>query len=121
MKKCKRFEDFYLGLVLYFASKRKGMLRRIRRSLLILKEGLAQESIETKDMFITYSRYSRGKASKEEMKIANMQFREVVTSLGLGVLLVLPFAPLTLPIVVKLGQKFGINIIPSAFRKEEEK
>ena len=121
MKKRCRIEDMYLGFVLFLASKRKGMLRRIRGSLLILKEGLAQESVETKEMLITYSRYSRGRATKEELRVANLQFRDVVTSLGLGVLLVLPFAPLTLPIIVKLGKRLGVNIIPSAFRREENK
>ncbi len=120
MFRLKCLENFYLNLLLFFASKKKGMLTRIRRSLLLLKEGLARESIETKEMFTIYRRYSRGIATKEEMKIANNQFREIVTSLGLGVLLVLPFAPLTLPIIVKLGKRFGINIIPSGFRNDDE-
>lgn len=120
MFRLKCIETFYLSLILFFASKKKGMLARIKGSLLVLKEGLARESVETKEMFTIYHRYSRGLATKEEMKIANTQFREIVTSLGLGVLLVLPFAPLTLPIIVKLGKKVGINIIPSGFRKDDE-
>ncbi len=116
MKWMKKIEDIYLNGVLYVASKKKGMLLRLRRSLVILKEGLEQETFETKEMFSIYSRYTQGQATKEEMQIANMQFREILKGLGLGVLLVLPFAPLTLPFVVKLGKKFGIEIIPSSFR-----
>jgi hypothetical protein len=33
----------------------------------------------------------------------------------LGVLAVLPFSPITLPFVVKLGERIGVNVLPSAF------
>lgn len=116
----KYFVELYCNVIIYLASKKSGMLHKIRRALVTLRDGLAQESVETKDMVVIYGRYSRGKATKEEMRIANRQLRDVVSSLGLGVLLVLPFAPLTLPIIVKLGKRFGIDIIPSAFSKEDD-
>ena len=31
---------------------------------------------------------------------------------------VLPFSPITLPFVVKLGEKIGVNVLPSAFMKD---
>ena len=85
------------------------------RGLLAVKKGLAQETHETKVMLSTYNRFTKGQASKEEMKEANQQFLDVIRGLGLGVLAVLPFAPLTLPFVVKLGEKIGVNVLPSAF------
>ena len=30
----------------------------------------------------------------------------------------LPFSPITLPFIVKLGEKIGVNVLPSAFMKE---
>jgi hypothetical protein len=95
----------------------------LTRGLLIVKRGLAQESRETKIMLMTYQRFTKGRASKLEMEEANKQFVDVIRGLGLGVLAVLPFSPITLPFVVKLGEKIGINVLPSAFMlslKEDE-
>jgi hypothetical protein len=87
----------------------------LKRGLLTVKQGLAQESRETKIMLMTYQRFTKGQASKLEMKEANKQFIDVIRGLGLGVLAVLPFSPITLPFVVKLGEKIGVNVLPSAF------
>jgi hypothetical protein len=87
----------------------------LKRGLLTVKQGLAQESRETKIMLMTYQRFTKGQASKLEMKEANKQFLDVIRGLGLGVLAVLPFSPITLPFVVKLGEKIGVNVLPSAF------
>lgn len=97
-----------------FATKRKALFP-IKRGLLAVKRGLAQETQETKAMLITYQRFTIGQASKLEMIEANKQFVDVIRGVGLGVLVVLPFAPLTLPFIVKLGEKIGINVLPSAF------
>ena len=87
----------------------------LKRGLLTVKQGLAQESRETKTMLITYQRFTKGQASKLEMEEANKQFIDVIRGLGLGVLAVLPFSPITLPFVVKLGERIGVNVLPSAF------
>ena len=95
-------------------------LTPIKRSLLAVKQGLAQESRETKVMLSTYKQFTLGKATTEEMEEANKQFVDVVRGLGLGVLAVLPFSPITLPFVVKLGEKLGVNVLPSAFTAESQ-
>lgn len=97
--------------------KRKALIP-LKLGLLAVKRGLAQESRETKVMLITYKRFTRGQASKLEMQQANQQFVDVIRGLGLGVLAILPFAPITLPFVVKLGEKIGVNVLPSAFMKD---
>lgn len=102
------------------AIKRKALIP-IKLGLLAVKKGLAQESRETKIMLITYKRFTKGQATKLEMQEANQQFVDVIRGLGLGVLAVLPFSPITLPFVVKLGQKIGINVLPSAFMKDLQK
>lgn len=117
----KKAQDLYVNLILFFVSKKKGMLRDLRRALLDLKSGLERESVETKAMLKIYSRYTQGRASKEEMKAANEQFAEIVKGLGVGVLLVLPLAPITIPLVVKLGERLGVNIIPTSFRQNSKK
>ena len=104
------------------AVKRKALIP-LKMGLLTVKRGLAQETRETKIMLTTYQRFTKGQASKLEMLEANKQFVDVIRGLGLGVLAVLPFSPITLPFVVKLGEKIGINVLPSAFMtvlKEDE-
>ncbi len=96
------------------AAKHKALIP-LKRSLLAVKQGLAQETRETKVMLNTYKRFTKGQASKLEMEEANKQFVDVIRGLGLGILAVLPFSPITLPFVVKLGERIGINVLPSAF------
>lgn len=120
MKRSNAFHEKYLDLLLYLSSKRRGLKARLIASLLRLKKGLEKEGVETREMFSIYGRYTQGHATKEEMALANKQFMEIVKGLGVGVLLVLPFAPLTLPFVIKLGEGLGVDIIPSSFKDDKE-
>jgi hypothetical protein len=86
-----------------------------------IRKGLAQETVETHEMLKIYISFSQGKASKEEMEVANRQFRDFLKTLGLGAIVVLPFSPITLPLIVKFGKKLGIDVIPSSFKNESEK
>ncbi|WP_404344126.1 hypothetical protein [Pseudoalteromonas mariniglutinosa] len=88
---------------------------RFKRAMVALKIALAQEKKETKEMLIIYRRYTQGLASKQELTIANQQFVDILKGLGLGVFAVLPFAPITIPLVVKLGQWVGVDVLPSSF------
>ncbi len=95
-------------------SKRRQQIR-LRRSMLALKIALAQEKQETKEMLDIYKRYSFGEAHKSELKVANEQLMDILKGLGLGVFAVLPFAPITIPLIVKLGQWVGVDVLPSSF------
>lgn len=86
-------------------------LKKIRRAL-------EKESVETRDMVMTYLKFSRGLATEEEMKAANLQFQDFLKTIGLGVFAVLPFAPLTIPVLVAFGKKIGLDVIPDSFREE---
>jgi|TARA_Y100000034_G_C6863121_1_gene393086 hypothetical protein len=83
--------------------------------MLALKVALAQEKQETKEMLDIYKRYSFGEAHKSELKIANEQLVDILKGLGLGVFALLPFAPITIPLIVKLGQWVGVDVLPSSF------
>ncbi len=87
----------------------------MRRNLLVIKRGLEIETQETKVMLNIYHQYTQGKASKDEMRQANKQFVNLIRGLGLGVLTILPFSPITIPAIVKLGDRFGINVLPASF------
>ena len=95
-------------------SKKRQQLR-FRRAMVALKIALAQERQETKEMLIIYRRYTQGQTNKAELKRANEQFVDILKGLGLGVFALLPFAPLTIPLVVKLGQLVGVDVLPSSF------
>lgn len=94
---------------------------KVRRQMLQVKHALAQEKQETIDMLITYRNYTQGKASKIELKEANQQFLDVLKGVGLGIFAILPFAPITIPLIVKLGKMVGVEVLPSAFNKSENK
>lgn len=95
-------------------SKRRQQLR-FKRSMVALKIALAQEKQETKEMLTIYRRYTQGEVSKEDLSKANAQFVDILKGLGLGVFAVLPFAPITIPLVVKLGRYVGVEVLPSSF------
>lgn len=98
--------------------KRRHMLS-LRRNMLKLKTALSQEKAETREMLHIYHLYLQGQASPQEMKVANEQFLDILKGLGLGVFAVLPFSPVTIPAIVKLGKMVGVEILPSAFGEEQ--
>ncbi|MDG1750685.1 MAG: hypothetical protein P8I03_03350 [Thalassotalea sp.] len=96
---------------------RKRQITKLKRQLIRIKIALAQEKVETKEMLSIYRRYTIKKATPEEMNQANKQFVDVLKGLGIGVFAVLPFAPITIPIVIKLGKWVGVDILPSSFNE----
>ncbi len=99
--------------------RRKSMMR-VRFGMIRLKTALSQEKDETKQMLRIYHAYLRGEASKTELKAANHQLVDVLRATGLGVFAILPFAPITIPVIVKLGRKLGIEVMPSAFAPKDK-
>jgi hypothetical protein len=94
---------------------------KIRKGLLSIRDALTKESVETREMIEIYYRFTQGKASKEELKKAEDQLQDVVKAMGLSFFGIMPFAPLTIPMIVKLGEKLGIDVLPSAFRDRAPK
>lgn len=100
--------------------RRKSMIR-IRFSMIRLKTALSQEKAETRQMLRIYQNYLSGEASKAELAEANNQLADVLRATGLGIFAILPFAPITIPLIVKLGRKLGIEVMPSAFAPGNKK
>ena len=90
------------------------------KTLKKIKKALSKESLETKQMLEIYLNYTKGKSSKEEMQKANEQFRELLKTLGIGIFAILPLAFLTIPLVVSLGKKFNIDILPSYLKESND-
>lgn len=90
----------------------------IVKALLKIKTAMAEESDATREMVSVYYDYSLGYATKKDLKSANRQFRSLLRTLGLGVMIAIPFSPITIPIVVKLGKKFGVDVLPDSLQRK---
>lgn len=106
-----------IRIYMYLAFRITNYKDQLSDSFLNLKAALANESEQTKEMLQVYLRRSIGeKVSSQEMSRANSQFRDLFKSAGLGVILFLPFSPITLPFLIRLGEKLGIDILPDSVR-----
>ena len=65
-----------------------------------------EANTEMLDNFYTYLETD----DKKYLKLANNQLREILKGAGFGILLVLPFSPITIPYLLKRAQKLGIDI-----------
>lgn len=109
--------DLVVAIILFGLNHVKGLRKQMIVQLKVLKRGLAQEKNETKYMLKVYRDFLQGRADRHQLVIAHQQMKDIIKAMGLGALLILPFSVLTLPILVKLAEKLGINLFPSAFTK----
>ena len=91
--------------------------KKIQEYILKLKESFLEESEENKKMLDMYMRYAEGSASNEDIDHANKQLNQIFKSLGLGVLTILPFSPITIHDTIKQAKELGIDIIPNWYKK----
>ena len=90
--------------------------RNIRKVLALLKVTLKQETESSREMLKTYYSFTQGNTTKEDLEKANKQLNIVLKELGFGVLTMLPFSPITIPLVAKLARKNDIDIVPDWFK-----
>mgnify|MGYP001454670593 FL=1 len=90
--------------------------KKIQLYLHRLQESFLEENEENKKMLDIYLRYVEGDATDEDIDYANNQLKQNLKSLGLGVLVVLPFSPITIPYILKKTQEFNIDIIPNWYK-----
>ena len=57
-----------------------------------------------------------GNVDEEELEKANKQLNILLKELGFGVLTILPFSPITIPLVARLAKKYQIDIVPEWFK-----
>lgn len=94
----------------------------IRQSLYKIKDGLASEQAQTKEMLILYKKYISGKGiTPEEMKQANKQLLDLIRASGLTILAILPGSLITIPFLVKIARKYNIELLPDSFLDDENK
>jgi len=87
----------------------------------ILK-GLKTETFETKQASKIALKYiSKGSITKEEETELRQQVYDILKTLGVGIpFALIPGASILIPILIKVAQKKGINLLPSAFTEQDE-
>ncbi len=98
---------------------KQARVSQFKQQMLLLKSAFAQEKTETKEMLQIYQKYTLRQANKEEIRIANKQFIDLLKGLGLGIFVILPFAPITIPVMIKLARKVGVELLPSSFTTQD--
>ncbi len=93
---------------------------KLKKGIRRVKDELARETKGNKEMFETYYLYIRGETTSEEMDKANEQFRNLLKTIGMGALIVVPFSPVTIPAFIRIGNALGIDILPAWFKKRKE-
>ena len=86
------------------------------RTLNKLQQSFLTENIQNKKMLDVYIKYVEGNVSEEELENANEQLKEILKSLGLGILIVLPFSPITLPYIFSKAKELNIDLIPKWYK-----
>ena len=90
---------------------------KIEEIIIKAKETFLEQTDENRKMLDVYFKYVDGDVDEKDLVEANKQFRQVLRSLGLGVLVILPFSPITIPYVIKKAKELGIDIIPDWYKK----
>ena len=80
------------------------------------QESFLIENRENKKMLDVYIKYVEGSASNEELDFANEQLKQILKNLGLGILIILPFSPITLPFIFSKAKELNIDLIPNWYK-----
>lgn len=85
-------------------------------------KGLKTETEETKQATKIALKYlSKGSITKEEEIELRHQVYDILKTIGVGVpFALIPGASILMPILIKVAQKKGINLLPSAFSDNGE-
>ena len=100
------------------------MKKQIEKILLKLKDAFREESEDNFEMLSTYFQWIEGEATDEDLDRANEQLKEIFKNLGLGVFLILPFSPITIPFIFKKAKDYNIDLIPKwykTFSKDDDR
>ena len=89
---------------------------RVKKIIEFLKEKLTEETESSRLMLKTYSDYVKGEATEDDLEKANNQLNEILKDLSLGLMAVIPFAPLTIPLIAKFAKKHNIDLLPDWFK-----
>ena len=90
--------------------------QRFYKTLSKLQESFLVENRENKKMLDTYLKFIEGSVTERELELANSQLQQILKNLGLGILLILPFSPITLPYIFSKAKELNIDLIPNWYK-----
>ncbi len=111
-------KNLLVNFILFLARKSRFFKRDLLRTLRRIKFVLKTEGTESKEMLRIYQLMIESKASKEQIKWANSQFRDILKTAGLGFFIILPLAPITIPVITMVSKKLNISIFPKSFTEK---
>ena len=89
---------------------------RVKKIIDFLKDKFTEETESTRTMLKIYSDYVKGEAKDEDIEKANKQLNEILKDLSFGLMAVIPFAPITIPMIAKFAKKHNIDFLPEWFK-----
>ena len=91
---------------------------RLEKIFLAIKN----EQKETQELGLLLKKYAlqSGNLTRDEMRIVKDQFMDLLKITGLSIPLIMPFSPVIIPLMMKLGQKVGVRLLPTSFYDDEE-
>ena len=89
---------------------------RVKKIIDFLKEKFTEETESTRTMLKIYSDYVKGEAKDEDIEKANKHLNEILKDLSFGLMAVIPFAPITIPMIAKFAKKHNIDLLPEWFK-----
>ena len=94
-------------------AERKSLEHKLANIFMAIKN----EKEETKELAQLLKKYveQQGSLSSEEMKKVKDQFSDILKMAGLSIPIIMPFSSVIIPLIIKLGQKVGVNILPTSF------
>ena len=90
--------------------------KTINKYLENLANALKEENEANTEMLDNFYTYLETE-DKRYLQLANNQLKEILKGAGFGILLILPFSPITIPYLFKRAKKLGIDIIPAWYKK----
>lgn len=84
-------------------------------------KNMSSEAKETKEASMLIVKFMKeGKISAEEEKELRTQVYDLFKMVGIGIpFFMIPGSTLLLPFMIKVSKRFGVNLLPSSFTKEE--
>ena len=95
----------------------EGLDRKLANIFMAIKN----EKEETKELAQLLKKYVelQGSLSSQEMTKVKDQFSDLLKMAGLSIPIILPFSFVIIPLMMKLGQKVGVKILPTSFYDDE--
>ena len=92
---------------------RKSLEHKLANIFMAIKN----EKEETKELAQLLKKYveQQGSLSSEEMTKVKEQFSDLLKMAGLSIPIMMPFSFVIIPLIMKLGQKVGVKILPTSF------